>query len=122
MTPAKHGSSAAVYGEAEISNTCPTLENFYEFFSLSLSLSHHAPPIPCMSLLFTHCGRHNSMNIMCTFGVSFCFFFVYVSLLMKSIVPVVMAGVLGIYGLIAAGVISTRINQPSWCNYGKWCL
>ncbi|KAJ0080542.1 hypothetical protein Patl1_23635 [Pistacia atlantica] len=31
-------------------------------------------------------------------------------LVMKSIVPVVMAGVLGIYGLIIAVIISTRIN------------
>lgn len=32
-------------------------------------------------------------------------------LVMKSIVPVVMAGVLGIYGLIIAVIISTGINQ-----------
>lgn len=31
-------------------------------------------------------------------------------LIMKSIVPVVMAGVLGIYGLIIALIISTGIN------------
>jgi V-type H+-transporting ATPase proteolipid subunit len=32
---------------------------------------------------------------------------------MKSIVPVVMAGVLGIYGLIIAMIISTGINRRS---------
>jgi len=32
---------------------------------------------------------------------------------MKSIVPVVMAGILGIYGLIIAVVISTGINQTA---------
>ncbi|GAB4819232.1 hypothetical protein N2152v2_006278 [Parachlorella kessleri] len=34
-------------------------------------------------------------------------------LVMKSIVPVVMAGVLGIYGLIIAVIISTGINQTA---------
>ncbi|KAK9839520.1 hypothetical protein WJX81_006976 [Elliptochloris bilobata] len=34
-------------------------------------------------------------------------------LVMKSIVPVVMAGVLGIYGLIVAVIISTGINQTA---------
>lgn len=34
-------------------------------------------------------------------------------LVMKSIVPVVMAGVLGIYGLIIAVIISTNINQTA---------
>jgi V-type H+-transporting ATPase proteolipid subunit len=35
-------------------------------------------------------------------------------LVMKSIVPVVMAGVLGIYGLIIAVVISTNIDAASY--------
>ncbi|XXG86109.1 hypothetical protein AAC387_Pa11g1068 [Persea americana] len=34
-------------------------------------------------------------------------------LVMKSIVPVVMAGVLGIYGLIIAVIISTGINPKA---------
>ena len=34
-------------------------------------------------------------------------------LVMKSIVPVVMAGVLGIYGLIIAVIISTGSRRPS---------
>ena len=34
-------------------------------------------------------------------------------LVMKSIVPVVMAGILGIYGLIIAVIISTGINQTA---------
>ena len=34
-------------------------------------------------------------------------------LVMKSIVPVVMAGILGIYGLIIAVIISTGINPTS---------
>ena len=33
-------------------------------------------------------------------------------LVMKSIVPVVMAGVLGIYGLIIAVIISTGVVTP----------
>ena len=33
-------------------------------------------------------------------------------LVMKSIVPVVMAGVLGIYGLIIAVIISTGVTAP----------
>lgn len=63
-------------------------------------------------------------------------------LVMKSIVPVVMAGVLGIYGLIIAVIISTGINPKaksyylfdgyahlsllglwpcrSFCGYGYW--
>jgi V-type H+-transporting ATPase 16kDa proteolipid subunit len=35
-------------------------------------------------------------------------------LVMKSIVPVVMAGVLGIYGLIIAVIISTNINSSGY--------
>ena len=35
-------------------------------------------------------------------------------LVMKSIVPVVMAGVLGIYGLIIAVIISTNINSEKY--------
>lgn len=38
-------------------------------------------------------------------------------LVMKSIVPVVMAGVLGIYGLIIAVIISTGINPKSTAYY-----
>ena len=38
-------------------------------------------------------------------------------LVMKSIVPVVMAGVLGIYGLIIAVIISTGINPSSTAYY-----
>ena len=38
-------------------------------------------------------------------------------LVMKSIVPVVMAGVLGIYGLIIAVVISTNIEPTSYTLY-----
>ena len=38
-------------------------------------------------------------------------------LVMKSIVPVVMAGVLGIYGLIIAVIISTQINPRSKAYY-----
>jgi ATP synthase proteolipid subunit len=36
-------------------------------------------------------------------------------LVMKSIVPVVMAGVLGIYGLIIAVIISTNSEPPLPC-------
>lgn len=38
-------------------------------------------------------------------------------LVMKSIVPVVMAGVLGIYGLIVAVIISTGINPKAKSYY-----
>lgn len=38
-------------------------------------------------------------------------------LVMKSIVPVVMAGVLGIYGLIIAVIISTGINPKTKAYY-----
>mmetsp|Transcript_27572 Transcript_27572/g.50909 ORF Transcript_27572/g.50909 Transcript_27572/m.50909 type:complete len:170 (-) Transcript_27572:562-1071(-) len=38
-------------------------------------------------------------------------------LVMKSIVPVVMAGVLGIYGLIIAVIISTGVNPASYTLY-----
>ena len=38
-------------------------------------------------------------------------------LVMKSIVPVVMAGVLGIYGLIIAVIISTGINPKAKSYY-----
>ncbi|KAG2486218.1 hypothetical protein HYH03_015180 [Edaphochlamys debaryana] len=38
-------------------------------------------------------------------------------LVMKSIVPVVMAGVLGIYGLIIAVIISTGVNPASYKLY-----
>lgn len=41
-------------------------------------------------------------------------------LVMKSIVPVVMAGVLGIYGLIIAVIISTGVTAPgSECCSGQ---
>jgi len=33
-------------------------------------------------------------------------------LMMKSIIPVVMAGVLGIYGLITSVIINEKLNQP----------
>ena len=38
-------------------------------------------------------------------------------LVMKSIVPVVMAGVLGIYGLIIAVIISTGSELPGSCRH-----
>lgn len=38
-------------------------------------------------------------------------------LVMKSIVPVVMAGVLGIYGLIIAVIISTGVNAEGYALY-----
>jgi len=34
-------------------------------------------------------------------------------LMMKSIIPVVMAGVLGIYGLITAVIINEKLNEPA---------
>ena len=34
-------------------------------------------------------------------------------LMMKSIIPVVMAGVLGIYGLITSVIINEKLNEPS---------
>ena len=33
-------------------------------------------------------------------------------MVMRSIIPVVMAGVLGIYGLITAGIINGKIDKP----------
>ncbi|CAA3013036.1 TSS [Olea europaea subsp. europaea] len=39
--PAKDGSSAAADGEGEMSDTCPNISSFYEFFSLS----HLMPPL-----------------------------------------------------------------------------
>eukprot|EP00958_Prasinococcus_capsulatus_P008034 scaffold753_cov320-Prasinococcus_capsulatus_cf.AAC.2 len=43
-------------------------------------------------------------------------------LVMKSIVPVVMAGVLGIYGLIIAVIISTGSTpRPAW-RAGRSCV
>lgn len=50
MAPAKDGSSAAVDGEGEMSNTCPKLGSFYEFF---ISLSSHASDSMYVSLLHT---------------------------------------------------------------------
>eukprot|EP01023_Acetabularia_acetabulum_P067087 TRINITY_DN9178_c0_g1_i1.p2 TRINITY_DN9178_c0_g1~~TRINITY_DN9178_c0_g1_i1.p2 ORF type:complete len:117 (-),score=31.86 TRINITY_DN9178_c0_g1_i1:272-622(-) len=38
-------------------------------------------------------------------------------LVMKSIVPVVMAGVLGIYGLIIAVIISTNVKKTGYTLY-----
>jgi V-type H+-transporting ATPase proteolipid subunit len=52
-------------------------------------------------------------------------------LVMKSIVPVVMAGVLGIYGLIIAVIISTggeprhlrtRYDAAHSCRLNVWCV
>merc|ERR1719393_389499 len=34
-------------------------------------------------------------------------------LVMRSVIPVIMAGVLGIYGLITAVIINGKLNQPS---------
>merc|ERR1712194_411941 len=34
-------------------------------------------------------------------------------LMMKSIIPVVMAGVLGIYGLITSVIINEKLNEPA---------
>lgn len=41
-------------------------------------------------------------------------------LVMKSIVPVVMAGVLGIYGLIIAVIISTNINATGYTLFSGY--
>lgn len=41
-------------------------------------------------------------------------------LVMKSIVPVVMAGVLGIYGLVIAVIISTGIPDTGYCMFGGY--
>ena len=43
-------------------------------------------------------------------------------LVMKSIVPVVMAGVLGIYGLIIAVIISTGSEPPLPSDSGRLLL
>ena len=43
-------------------------------------------------------------------------------LVMKSIVPVVMAGVLGIYGLIVAVIIGTNSTCPSNPVISEWVL
>ncbi|KAK3271109.1 V-type proton ATPase 16 kDa proteolipid subunit [Cymbomonas tetramitiformis] len=41
-------------------------------------------------------------------------------LVMKSIVPVIMAGVLGIYGLVIAVIISTGIPDTGYCMFGGY--
>jgi V-type H+-transporting ATPase proteolipid subunit len=41
-------------------------------------------------------------------------------LVMKSIVPVVMAGILGIYGLVIAVIISTGIPDTGYCMFGGY--
>merc|ERR1712038_659173 len=41
-------------------------------------------------------------------------------LVIKSIVPVVMAGVLGIYGLVIAVIISTGIPDTGYCMHGGY--
>ena len=40
----------------------------------------------------------------------------------KNIVPIVMAGVLGIYGLIVAVILTQQIREPSADGYTKYSL
>ena len=35
-------------------------------------------------------------------------------LILKSTVPVIMAGILGVYGLIVGVILGTRSNKNSW--------
>ena len=41
-------------------------------------------------------------------------------MVMKNIIPVVMAGVLGIYGLIVAVILNGKITQPSQNRYATY--
>merc|ERR1712019_156255 len=41
-------------------------------------------------------------------------------MVMRSIIPVVMAGVLGIYGLITAVIINGKIHAPSYSAYSGY--
>merc|ERR1739849_35000 len=41
-------------------------------------------------------------------------------MVMRSIIPVVMAGVLGIYGLITAVIINGKIHAPSYSAYAGY--
>ena len=41
-------------------------------------------------------------------------------LIMRGIVPVVMAGILGIYGLIVAVIVSSALNAESYTNLGGY--
>jgi len=43
-------------------------------------------------------------------------------LIMKNIIPVVMAGVLGIYGLIVAVILNGKINSPTDAGYSTYSL
>ncbi|THD19377.1 V-type proton ATPase proteolipid subunit [Fasciola hepatica] len=39
-------------------------------------------------------------------------------LVMKSLIPVVMAGIIAIYGLVVAVLISQRVDERSLCDFG----
>ena len=41
-------------------------------------------------------------------------------MVMRSLIPVVMAGVLGIYGLITAVIINGKIHGPSYSSYSGY--
>lgn len=43
-------------------------------------------------------------------------------LIMKSIIPVVMAGIIAIYGLVVAVLIAGQLEEPSGYSLYKWVL
>jgi V-type H+-transporting ATPase proteolipid subunit len=61
----------------------------------------------CAADLGAAYGTAKSGVGICSMGV------MHPSLIMKSIIPVVMAGVIGIYGFIIAVVVGTKIKEPT---------
>jgi len=78
--------------------TCPTSAPFFGFMGVASAL--------CFANIGAAYGTAKSGVGICSMGV------MNPQLVMRNIIPVVMAGVLGIYGLIVAVIIQGSISSP----------
>ena len=75
----------------------------------------------CLSNFGSAWGTWRAGLGICSMGIN------YSKGIMKNIIPVVMAGVLGIYGLIVSVIIAQAINEPkgmkntTYSTYNAWC-
>merc|ERR1719261_491471 len=85
---------AEMFGEA-----CPASAPFFGYMGAAAAL--------IFANLGAAYGTAKSGVGICSMGV------MHPQLIMKSIIPVVMAGVIGIYGFIIAVVVGTKIKEPT---------
>ncbi len=79
-----------------------------------LAVCVHVRVCARVSCVFLFCADLGAAYGTAKSGVGICSMGVmHPSLIMKSIIPVVMAGVIGIYGFIIAVVVGTKIKEPT---------